>query len=200
MMLSSEELRDRLKRAADAVEAAEVPSDLRGIAFEHSLKALGVGASTAGIGSGTEEVGPEFGQVTAPVHGTGALARIGSRLGLSEDAVSRVFEEDGGEIRLIVRRAMLPHPNSKAASMRDVALLVVTGRQAAGLEDSTSYDVIRTECQEIRVYDRPNFATELAKLEFRTTGGPRARHAKAHRHHYEDAADLIRRITQAEEQ
>lgn len=195
-MLSPSELTNLLRRAAEAVEQAGLPEDLRPIAFQRSLDALGVGGGAAAGGN-------------APPLGAGAdgdqrhtregLASIASRLGLDKELVASVFEEDDGQLRLIVKRAMLPEPSRKAASMRHVALLVTVGRQAAGLEEYTAYGSIREECRDLKVYDGPNFASEVGKLEFRTRGGRNSREARANRHHFDEAAALIRTIVQGDQ-
>jgi hypothetical protein len=203
MSTTSTELAERLREAAEIVKQAELPQNLQPVAYERTLDTLGVTAAarpapnttTAAAGIVTDARAAPGGQATTD----GMLAAIASRLGLDPNFVARIYDEEDGQLRLILRKAMLPEPDRKAASMRHVALLLVVGRQAAGLEEHTPYDAIREECLELKVYDRPNFATEIGKLEFRTTGPRNSREARANRHHYEDAAQLIRRITQGDD-
>lgn len=185
-MLSTEAIADRLRIAANAVDQAGLAEDLRVVGFERSLDAVGLSGPSRD-GSSTDEA--------AAADPEDPIGRIATKLSLGRDAVSRIYEQQDGQVRLIVTRAMLPAPDSKAASMRHVSLLAVVGRQAAGVEDFTSYVSLREECAELRVLDAPNFATEVAKLDFRTQGGPRRREARANRHHFEEAAGLIRQIT-----
>jgi hypothetical protein len=196
------ELAERLREAAEIVKQAELPEPLQPVAYERVLDTLGVttttttappsNTTTAVAGTGSDAPAPPG----EPATRAGMLAQIASRLGLDPSLAARIYEEEGGQLRLILRKAMLLEPERKAASMRHVALLLVVGRQAAGLEEHTPYDAIREECLELKVYDRPNFATEIGKLEFRTTGPRNSREARANRHHYDDAAQLIRQITQ----
>lgn len=200
-MQSGAELQERLEQAADVVAQAQLPEDLRPIAFEHALATLGVRAPAV---TGDSRPQPEAGaaganRVSALVSSGQLLGKIAAVLGHDREVIARFFEEEDSEVRLIVKRTMLLEPGKKAASIRDVALLVVVGRQAAGTEDHTSYDAIREECRELKVYDAANFAAEVAKLEFRTTGGRNSKQARANRHHYDEAADLIRRMTEATE-
>jgi hypothetical protein len=186
------DLRDLLKLAADVVEQADLPSDLRVTAFERALRWLDVGtADTPRLATS----GDRPSSTDERPNGSGKLHGIARRLQLESDRVAEIYEEENDEVRLILKRAMLPEATKKAASMRDVALLVVVGRQASGLEEFTAYDSIREECRELKVYDPPNFASEVAKIEFRTRGGRNSKEAKANRHHYDEAADLIRRMT-----
>lgn len=196
-MLSPEELRDRLREAADIVDQAALPADLRQIAFERALDVLGVGAATTSA-HGNRATPPDRPDARYTEHtpaSAGLLAQITSRLGLDADQVGRVYEEGDGQVRLNIKRSMLPEADRKAAAMRNVALLVAAGRQAAALEEYTPLAVLREECRDLRVLDPPNFAAEISKLEFRTRGGRNRKEAKANRHHYDEAAELIRTIT-----
>lgn len=194
------ELQERLRQAATILEQAGLPQDLRSVAFGHLLGSLGVGGSAISDHPASSDLGAARVKGMSPARSRSDLVgKIAVVLGLDHDAVARVYEEDDGQVRLIVKRAMLLEPNKKAASIRQVALLVVVGRQAAGIEEYTSYDVIREECRELKIYDQANFASEVAKLEFRTSGGRNSKEARANRHHYDDAVDLIRRMTQAAE-
>jgi hypothetical protein len=199
-MLSPDELQERLKQAADAVQEAKVPEDLRVVAFEHALDALGVGAATLAARGEQQQLPPNLSRGTQARGASGQPAdgmvdSIATALSLDRDLVGRIYDEEDGQVRLIVKRTMLPEVSKKAASMRHVALLVVVGRQAAGLDEYTPYDAIREECRELKVYDGPNFASEVGKLEFRTKGGRNTKEARANRHHYDEAGDLIRRMT-----
>lgn len=195
MTPSPAQITELLKQAADTVREAGLPENLEPLAFERALDALGVSDAPAGRpAAGGEQAGAGIGLDPAPV-GSGLLSRIAARLDVDPSLIARVYDEEDGQVRLIVKRTMLPEVSKKAASMRHVALLVVVGRQAAGLDEYTPYDAIREECRELKVYDGPNFAAEVGKLEFRTKGGRNTKEARANRHHYDEAGDLIRRMT-----
>ena len=198
-MASVDELAARLRAAAEAVDRADLAADLRPIGFEVALRTLA--SDTASPVSEQPEA------LITPIGGAAqggsklassdrALSLISKRLGIEHNVLERIYEDDDGEVRLAVQRGMLPQPNSKAASMRDVALLTVVGRQAADVDDATQLAVVREECSELRVLDGPNFSAEINKLGLRMTGTSRNRAAKAKRHHFEDAAELIRRMSE----
>jgi hypothetical protein len=193
--MTTREIADRLQEAAAAVALADLPQEFRALAYERALDAVGLrcAISRAPDPSPPEEVAA--GVVPSSLTEGGQLELIASRLELPIEAVERVYEADENDgLRLILKRAMLPRPEQKAASMRDVALLVTVGRQAAGLEEYTSFAMIRSECQDLRVLDGSNFSAEVAKLEMRRRGGRNNQEAKANRHHYEDTAELINEI------
>lgn len=199
-MLTAEEVAERLRQAAGAVEEAGLAEDLRKIGFERALEALGLGASAsaaaplaAGPSQRTGAPGVPAPAADAP-DSDGALAAIARRFELFQDAIERIYDVEDGTVRLAIKRSMLPAPNRKAAAMRHVALLVVTGRQAASEEEQTPLAVVREECQALNVLDAPNFAAEVSKLDFRLQGPRNDRTAKANRHHFEEAAELIRKI------
>jgi hypothetical protein len=194
-MLTADQITQRLRLAAEAVEGAGLSEDLRQIAFKRSLDAVGFGLSQAAApvaGSGLAPVETSRDESPAATTSVGLVDRVTARLDLEVGAVALVYEEVEGEIRLIVKRAVLP--DGKAAAMRNVAQLVVVGRQAAGLEEYTPYEAVREECKELRILDVANFASEMAKLEFRTRGRAAQKEARANRHHYDDVAAVIRRI------
>jgi hypothetical protein len=145
-------------------------------------------------------LGPPVGQQNGGGHGDrqpprdGPLAAIAAKLELPIDSVSRIYRENEGQIQLAFKRTLLPNRASKAASMREVALLTAVGRQGAEIEVSTPFAAMREECRAYGVLDSPNFAGEIGKLDFRLTGGRNDRQASVLRHHYEDAAMLIGRM------
>lgn len=194
--MADDKLTDRLRTAAKIVEDAGVANDLRSIAFKYVLEILQTPELPLAPERPADPGAPIKAALSPADRANSVLSRIAQALGVDQDLVARVYEEDDGQVRLILKRGMLPQPDRKAASMRHIALLVVVGRQAAQLEEYTSYDAIREECRELNVYDRPNFAAEVARLEFRTRGGRNSKEAKANRHHFEEAADLLIRLNQ----
>lgn len=187
-MTDVDEIAEQLVMALRAVDQADVPSDLRGVAFDHALKFAATGESVhrKGQAAGQSEEGYSL------------LSEIASRVGADYEVVSSVFEEKDDAVHLIVGRTQLPNGSSRAASMRDVALLVASGRQAAGLEDYTATSVIRRECEEIGVLDSSNFSVEVARLGMRARGGSKSREVHATRHQLELAGELMTRIVGGE--
>lgn len=187
-MSGQRELVSALRRAAQTVDEAELADDLRVVAFRHVLGIESVAVASPTPTTETVALAPR------PSSEGGPLDHIVERLKLPSQMVRDIYEQEGSEVKLVVSRSSLTEPDSKAASMRDIALLVVAGRQAAGLEDYTTFEMIRDECRELNVYDQPNFASEVAKLEFRTRGNGKNKEARANRHHFERVAELISRI------
>lgn len=194
-MSDDEQVAELLGRAASIVDRAGLPSDIRPVAYAKAVEALS-GASVAELrGPGATDPIPPRGHGEKTV-----LEKIADRLQVQIDVLGDVYEERDGEVMLVVSKSMLPGPHSKAAAMRQVALLVGAGRQGAELEEWTSFKRIREECDELGVLDRVNFATEVGKLGMRTQGQQQARELRLARHHFDEAAKLLKQIAQPENQ
>lgn len=191
MTISSEAVAETLRQAQEAVDRANVADDLRPAAFAAAFSVLSGGIAPA---AERRETHPEPARTRAIGSGDSLLAKVATKFGVDEDALSYLYEEDDGDLRLAIRRNMLPNPSSRAAAMRDVAQLAMAGRQAAEIAEWTPYEQLRAECEELGVLDRANFATEIQTLDIRYRGGRRTREARLNRHGLDEAATLIRRM------
>lgn len=190
-MSGQDQIVEQLKAGLQAVEEAGVPPDLQAVAYRHALQMLTGETPIPGPG---RDSGSGRESAENPL-----LVSISRRLQIERDVVAHVFEEENDQVHLILTKARLPNSKSKAASMRNVALLVAAGRQAAGIEDYTPAALIRHECEELGVLDPPNFSVELGRIGMRTRGGPKSREVHASRHQLEEAANLMVRISDRSE-
>jgi len=175
--------------ANQAVEQANLPDDLRVIAFSKAID----------IVSGTQAIAQNMSNGTAVKRTSdrnqdsenSALSRIARKLKIEEDVVREVFNEHDGEIEIIVPSAKFE--TGKKPATKQLALLVAASRQAAELEEFTSVDVIREVAEEFRRYDQPNFARTLAEMEndFRFRGNMRNREVGLSRPGWESATKLV---------
>jgi hypothetical protein len=185
------DLVERLAAALDAVEQAGIPAELRAEAFAYALAEMGGAA-------GASQKRNESGESAAAADPDSLLATMAKRLGHDLEVIAHVFEQEGEDLHLIVSKAQLPHGGSRAGAMRDVALLLSVGRQAAGLEDYTPTTLIRKECEEIGVLDSSNFSVEVARIGMRARGGAKSREVHANRHQFAQAAELMQEIAGGE--
>lgn len=183
---------DLLRQAADAVERAGIEEGLRPAAFAAAVELLRTDVSDLVPPANVR--GPERG--TSP--NVGLLGAVAAKLDISTEHAEAVYEEDGGSLHLIIRRDTLPDSRRLAAAMRDVSLLVSAGRQAAGLEEWTSFKRLREECEELKVLDGTNFSTEIKRLPARFQGSRANQELKLTRHGYAEAKRLIERIAGGE--
>lgn len=189
--------RDAVKAALDAV--AEMPADdpLRAIAFQEVLRASLAGTSAAGSrASGAPSLPTTRGTTSGDID-TSAAQRLAARLGVHRGVVDQVFDFEGDTPALIVSPSRLP--DSNAAAMQQIALLVCAGRQGGAGETVTSADAIRKVCDEFGRYDAPNFAAKLRVLGglLIPEGTTRARGYRLTRPGYERVRSLLESLAAA---
>ena len=187
------ELTEALKQAAKIVEEADLPADLRTAAFEKAVDSLmgsPVGAAPAQARTLT---GPTLGGTASQ----GGLHAIALRLGLSKDVIDEVFEVKDNTLDVILGYSRIA--SGTAAGARQLAVLVVAGRQAAGIDADgwTSAGEIRAICKEFNKFDQANFASTIAGMHqwFSVSGTGQSRKVKMTRAGWEHAAQLVTELT-----
>jgi hypothetical protein len=188
--------RDVLKDAMEDVEEAGVPDDLRVVAFQKvfDLRAGNFApAQPRGLGQ------PGNGRPIAPagdetVSG-GPLGAIAAKISADREAVAEVFDLRDGHPELIIAPGKLPE--QVAAASKEIALLVAGGRQAAGSEEWTSLDLIRSVCSDFKRLDSGNFAKTMKSMQdvfnFRKES-ERKISVKVARPGWESFATLVKRL------
>ena len=178
-----------LVQAIRAIDEAEVPSDLRQTAFAKAIDLIsGSAQSLKSVSRAAEAAKDE------PT-GSG-LDRIASKLGVSSDVVSQLYyvDPDGG-LEVIVSPGRLASKASPAT--KELALLVVAGRQALGLDPEwTAADEIRKVCDNFRKLDSSNFSTTLREMEdvFSFRGSPKQREVRMSRPGWDRTTELAHRL------
>lgn len=194
--------REVLIEALKDVEEAHVPDDLREIAFSKSFDLrAGAVAAAPGRDPGVPAVGgPNLTGVSEAseaqrVAGSDLLGTIAARLKVERTTVADVFTVSDGELELIVPVGKLS--SRVATATKEIALLVAVGRQAAGLEEWTSWDEIRRWCAEFKKLDSGNFAKAMREMDdvFNTRKqSDRKLQVRLAKPGWERAADAIRRL------
>ena len=89
--------------------------------------------------------------------------RVVTQTGVSRDKLERLvlLDEDGPRIAL----PGIKLGKNTADRARAVAQVLTIVRGFGLEEDATSLDVIRTECIRLKVYDSPNFSTQVTKMD-----------------------------------
>ncbi len=198
MPYTPEALTDLLRSALKALDDAAVPEDLRETAFEKAFDALAgtaspsASASTGGdaAGSGAAPAPPRPADASTPI------GKIAAALSVDEESASHVFDISGDELTLTVTRAQLA--DDRAEAVREIALLVVAGRQAAGLdEERTHTNRARHEAEQLNVMAKNTFQAEMAKLTPLVTvkNVAMGRELKITRHGNTEAGKIVKRIT-----
>jgi hypothetical protein len=160
--------REVLIEALKDVDEADVPEDLREIAFS---KAFDLRAGTVVPAVQNQPPG-----ALAGAHGTPSghapatptpptddpLDNIAARLKVDNATVAEVFTVHNDELELIISPTRLPE--KIATGSKEVALLIAGGRQAAAIEEWTLTDVIRQACVDYKKYDQANFAKTMRQM------------------------------------
>lgn len=187
------EVKDLLTAALEAVDDAEIPDDLRPIAFEKAVNLLAGSQSTIGESKDGADLSKGRTAGTGPHSGTTGtlLDLVAQKLKVSRDVIGDIYREADGDIRLIIGTRRLE--TGKAAGARQVALLVAAGRQAAGLEDFTPLERIKDEAERFKKFDSKNFATTMGKMStaFTFDGSGKSRAVRLSQPGWEEAADLV---------
>jgi hypothetical protein len=182
-----------LKKAAAAVEAADIPDELKVSAFE---KAVDLYAGHTRASANVVEEMP-----TASPSADDPLGRICARLNLSLEVVGDVFFiDDQGEVGVGVASSAID--GRKAGGTKELALLRTGSRQLSGEEEWTSFDRIRALVTDYGRYDDSNFATTIQEMgdSFQIRGGRRSRQVRLKRPGIEALARLVSRLAGAENQ
>ena len=171
-----------LRAAAEAVERAGIPDDLRVMAFSKAVDAMtdAGGRESARGGEGPGASARDEGSL---------LAVIAKELGLTLDEISEIFRIDEGEVVLEFPGSYLP--DSLKHAQQNIALLLSVGRQVSGSEEVTEFAAIRQACDTYGVKDG-NFSTNMKAMDgvlSRRQGGKAAKVRKAG---FTQATQLIR--------
>jgi len=187
------ELTDALKQAAKIVEDADLPADLRAAAFQKAVDSL---LGSAPPAPGSESPGVATGTLSGVVP-RAELNAIATKLSVTTDVVDEVFEIKDGTLDVILGYSRIA--SGVAAGARQLAVLVVAGRQAAGIDADgwTAVGEIRSICKEFNKFDQANFASTVAGMDkwFSISGTGQSRKVKMTRAGWEHAAQLIAELT-----
>jgi hypothetical protein len=156
-----------LTRALTAIDVAQVPEDLREVAFTNALALLNGGLTPAPAGLSASTLSAALPASTVAGAGasseSGLLDKIAAAIGIELAKIKRVFAEQDGAPQLIVKSNKLP--KAKAAAAHDIALLLMAGRQLGGLDDYTDAAILREVVKRYGKFDRANFAGQMKALD-----------------------------------
>jgi hypothetical protein len=189
-----------LRQALAAVKDAGVPPELQPTALEKAVDLLaGAGASTGSPPlAQTEPVRREPGGTIGG--GAVPLDMIAEGLGLSREVVEEVYHYDADDgLKIVLGTTRFARAMS--AATKQLALLLAAGRQAAGIEEWTSFTDIRELAKEFGRFDSANFSTTIKDMPdaFMFKGSTTSdRSVKVNRRGREDAAAMITVLTGGE--
>lgn len=151
---------DVLAQAVKTVEDAGVPDDLRVVAFE---KAIDLIAGTDPLAIRRQDMAAASGDsAQGPSSSSSVMEAIANRLKLDPSIVREVFDVEEGVPILIVQSSKLA--TAKRAATKEIALLMVAARQAAGIDDYTMLADIRPMAEHFAKYDS-NFSASINQMD-----------------------------------
>lgn len=190
--MDQDDVKKVLAAAAKAVDDANVPQELRSLAFERAIDLLSRSSATPPAAPGGQHSGTETDALQShPAESP--LNRVAARLRLQRDAIEAVYTENGAEVEVSVPTDRLSAKKSTAT--REIAVLVAAARQANG-EEYTPSEPIRVVAQDYDRFDGPNFASALNEMKgtFLAAGTPRNRTLKLTKPGWKAATDLVTRL------
>jgi hypothetical protein len=192
------EISSVIGKAVEMVQEANVPSDLRAVAFAKIVDALvagSAGATVPGAASGAIASSSNIRQ-SSQSSGEDPIPALAVKLGLDEATLREVYEWSEGELRLILAPARFA--GSRASAAQQIALLVAAGRQLSGVDaEWTQAEVVRRVVQDYGKFDSSNFAGSMKAMgdDFAVKGTGAQRSFKITRLGIEHAKQLLLQVT-----
>lgn len=194
MSSTEQEVAAAIQAALRIVEEAAVPDDLRSLAFEKAYEAL-TGTGTVTSPQQAPASGGEVGGGPLSQSPSNELERLATKLRVGRHLVERVLDFDDDGVHIAVPRSRLA--KQKSSAIQEVATLIVSARQAAGVEEWTPQSLVRHETELLGVDDRSNFATHIRNIDgIRVRGSGRTGELKMNAVGFEAAAELIKQLSQ----
>lgn len=179
-----------LKAAWEAVEDAGLPERVQEAAFREAVRLLAPTESVSAPARGQSRPaklyldkggsggnGLEAG-ITIDIDEDELYDRVAMHTGADRDLVERLVYLDGDAIKVSIPGLRLGRNNAERA--RAVAQILTVTRGFGLEEHGTPLEVIRVECERLKVYDQANFSSQLKALNgFVITGSDRSRRLRA---------------------
>jgi hypothetical protein len=179
------EVSEMLKKAYEAVAAAEIPDQLHEAAFREAMRMLvpavapaaAVAPAVAPAASGRTSA-PRAGGELPDVPENVMYERVVAQTGANREKVERLVHMDNGVPTISVPGVRLGKNNAEKTRRIAEILTIVRG---FGLgENDTSLEVVRAEATRLKCYDSANFTAQLSKLDgYVITGGGQNRRIRA---------------------
>jgi hypothetical protein len=165
-----------LKRAWVAVQSADLPAGLHLVAFQEAVRlSLPTSAGAAGATRRADSAGASLDGSSGPAHTPSSgrereisvsedeiYDRVAAQTAVTRDKLERVVHLDDDGLRVSLPGLKLGKNNAERA--RAVAQILTITRGFGLEENETSLEVIRTECDRLRVYDSANFSSHMKAL------------------------------------
>ncbi|MCO1580596.1 hypothetical protein M8C13_33055 [Crossiella sp. SN42] len=170
------EVSETLKKAWAVVQEADLPESIHEVAFREAVRLL----ASAGNGlAGEPRVGNHYGGRTAgqndasiregsngdgvpPLTENEMYDRVAQQTDVDRNKLERIIHLDDGDPKISIAGIKLGKKNAERA--RAVAQILTITRGFGLGESETSLEVIRAECDRLKVYDANNFSSHMKAL------------------------------------
>jgi len=170
------EVSETLKKAWAAVEDAGLPEKIHEVAFREAVRLLvpepaipgpvpaapqvGEPGSSSRIGGSNGE--GSHGDTGIRISEDEIYDRVVSHTGIDRGRLEQVVHLDGDVLKVSIPGIRLGKNNAERT--RAVAQILTITRSLGLDESDTSLEVIRAECDRLRVYDQRNFSSQMKAL------------------------------------
>lgn len=152
-----------LRAAVAAVEEAQVPDDLRPIAFSKAVDLLAGNGPGGAPRLASAEGGPSGARRATAGAPSKGLEKIAVALGVPGNRIEMIYTEHGEVLQVVADPDDLGNTTKERAKV--VALLLAAGRQLGGWDEgSTSDEYVRAEVDRLGVYDSTNYSKHVKEL------------------------------------
>jgi hypothetical protein len=154
---------DLLNQATAAIKQANIPQDLKVVAFAKIMDLL-VTQNISSLGN-MAPINSSHSPERDSVEASGNVLRdIASNLGVPVNVIDRIFDETDGNIAFCGDISALGR--SKAEKVQSLAVLLLAGRRWGGLDGggATADDILRTEIDRHGLLDVSNYSKHIATL------------------------------------
>ncbi len=166
---------ETLKEAWTAVEEAGLPERIHAVAFREAVRLISPAPMCAAPTLGTPQAGRPGGGGTSAPTGGGSKGdhaitvseyeiydRVVNHTGVDREKIEHVVHLDGDVLKLSIPGIKLGKNNAERA--RSVAQILTITRTFGLEEGETSLEIIRAECDRLRVNDQNNFSSHMRAL------------------------------------
>lgn len=184
---------EAIRRAADAVHAADTLAEFRKEAFSEVLHFLLRHDNPSRSPNPTED--STDGAVATESSPNSPMEQLATRLNIPIDLAEQAFYLDREILEITIPSGKIAA--SKKTGSRQVCLLLAAGRQATGLDQEWTHSgLLREACSRFGRFDQNNFGSTLSSMDdvFHIRGRQQEKEVRVLVPGFEDAGELVRRL------
>lgn len=153
-----------LQKAIDAVNGANIPSELREIAFTRAIDlVIGVKPTASKATNDSNDSTGDGSDVGGKPTDSDRLKKIADAVGISRERIEMIYDEHEDDLQIVVDPGQLGSTMKERS--KSIGLLLAAGRQLGGWDESATADsVVRSEVDRLGVYDGGNYSKYMKDM------------------------------------